>query len=116
MKQAHKEVWARVAFKLETKCEFFKSYLTRDGFCLYCNRTSYSRRSKQCNVTFQSAVVGIIIAMTTQENPDSVFQHLLTGLAAQAAAPNRSTGSNQTKKNRTRAHADVGPATTNAKA
>ena len=60
LKQAHKAIWATVHSELEKQCEHFKSHLIRDGICPYCQRTSYSRHFKQCNVIFQSAVIGIL--------------------------------------------------------
>ena len=56
----HKELWSRVSATLDTTCAVFKSRLTRDGCCPYCNRTSYNRHFKQCCVIFQSAILGLL--------------------------------------------------------
>ena len=60
LKQAHKATWAIVHSELDKQCENFKSHLIRDGICPCCQRTSYSRHFKQCNVIFQSAVIGVL--------------------------------------------------------
>ena len=57
LKQTHGNLWALVAPELEAKCAEVKHQLSRDGTC---ERTSYSRHYHQCNVIFQSALLGLL--------------------------------------------------------
>ena len=54
------EMWDFVAPELEAKCAEVKHQLTRDGTCPWCERTSYSRHYHQCNVIFQSTLLGLL--------------------------------------------------------
>ena len=60
LKQTHGDLWDFVAPELEAKCAEVKHQLTRDGTCPWCERTSYSRHYHQCNVIFQSALLGLL--------------------------------------------------------
>ena len=60
LKQTHGDLWDSVAPALEAKCAEVKQQLTRDGTCPWCERTSYSRHYHQCNVIFQSALLGLL--------------------------------------------------------
>ena len=59
LKQTHGDLWDFVAPELEAKCAEVKHQL-RDGTCPWCERTSYSRHYHQCNVIFQSALLGLL--------------------------------------------------------
>ena len=61
VKQAHKDLWSQVEKQLDNLCAELKGDLIRDGVCQFCDRTSYSRHFKQCNVIFQSAIAGLIL-------------------------------------------------------
>ena len=60
LKQTHKSDWEYVADRFEIRCAAFKHRLIRDGTCPYCTRPSYSRHFKQCNIIFQSAILGLL--------------------------------------------------------
>ena len=66
LKQTHGDLWDSVAPALEAKCAEVKQQLTRDGTCPWCERTSYSRHYHQCNVIFQSALLGLKRAKPTR--------------------------------------------------
>ena len=61
LKQAHKDIWSQVTQGLEKHCSELTGDLIRDGICPYCDRTSYNRHYRQCNVIFQSAIAGLLL-------------------------------------------------------
>ena len=59
-KQTHKKEWNQCEARLEPECRKVKHLLERDGTCQWCQRTSYNRHYKQCNIVWQSALLGIL--------------------------------------------------------
>ena len=79
-------MWDFVAPELEAKCAEVKHQLTRDGTCPWCERTSYSRHYHQCNVIFQSALLGLLHG----RQRDGRLRDLATG----PSSSTRTTGDN----------------------
>ena len=86
LKQTHGDLWDFVAPELEAKCAEVKQQLTRDGTCPWCERTSYSRHYHQCNVIFQSALLGLLHG----RQRDGRLRELATG----PSGSTRTTGDN----------------------
>ena len=86
LKQTHGNLWALVAPELEAKCAEVKHQLSRDGTCPWCERTSYSRHYHQCNVIFQSALLGLLHG----RQRDGRLRELATG----PSGSTRTTGDN----------------------
>ena len=86
LKQTHGDLWDSVAPALEAKCAEVKQQLTRDGTCPWCERTSYGRRYHQCNVIFQSALLGLL----HDRQRDGRLRELATG----PSGPTRTTRDN----------------------
>ena len=70
LKQAHKEVWQKIAQELESQCATTKGDLIRDEICQYCDRTSYNRCHRQSNVIFQSAIAGLFHSFSDDRSGD----------------------------------------------
>ena len=60
LSQAHPEVWKKCEPRPEPECRQIKNQLERDGACPWCLRRSYSRHYKQCNIVWQSALIGLL--------------------------------------------------------
>ena len=86
LKQTHGDLWDFVAPELEAKCAEVKHQLPRDGTCPWCKRTSYSRHYHQCNVIFQSALLGLLHG----RQRDGRLRELATG----PSGSTRTTGDN----------------------
>ena len=86
LKQTHGDLWDFVAPELEAKCAEVKHQLPRDGTCPWCERTSYSRHYHQCNVIFQSALLGLLHG----RQRDGRLRELATG----PSGSTRTTGDN----------------------
>ena len=71
LQKAHKDVWSKVTQKLEGQCTEVKGDLIRDGVCPCCDRTSYSRHYRQCNVIFQSAIAGLFLCSQDDGSGDA---------------------------------------------
>ena len=82
LKQAHKDIWAKIDKRLDEQCAELTGELIRDGICPYCDRTSYNRHFKQCNVIFQSAIAGLLFA--SQDDGD---RNTDADVSASAARP-----------------------------
>ena len=86
LKQTHGDLWDFVAPELEAKCAEVKHQLPRDGTCPWCERTLYSRHYHQCNVIFQSALLGLLHG----RQRDGRLRELATGPSGSAKTTERS--------------------------